>query len=46
LGGGRLSVEKDNPITVPLESSGAQNAAGYTLLHNKFEYLPTVAMPQ
>lgn len=46
LGGGRLNVEKDNPITVPLESSGAQNAAGYTLLHNKFDYLPTVAMPQ
>jgi len=46
LGGGRLSVEKDNPIKVPLESSGAQNAAGYTMLHNKFNYLPTIAMPQ
>jgi len=46
LGGGRLNVEKDNPITVPLESSGAENAAGYTMMHIKFDYLPTVAMPQ
>lgn len=46
LGGGRLNVEKDNPITVPLDPTGAENEAGYTMMHVKFDYLPTVAMPQ
>ncbi len=46
LGGGRLSVEKDNPIKVPLTSNGAENPNGYTLLHNTFSYLPNIAMPQ
>jgi len=45
LGGGRINVEKDAPITVPLESSGAENAAGYTMLYEVFSYLPSVAMP-
>lgn len=46
LGGGRLAVEKDSPITVPLEPAGAENEAGYTMLHEVFTYLPTVAMPE
>jgi hypothetical protein len=45
LGGGRLNVEKDSPITVPLEPSGAENVNGYTLLFEAFSYLPNVAMP-
>lgn len=45
LGGGRIGVEKDAPITVPLTPSGAQNANGYTMLYNSFSYLPDVAMP-
>lgn len=45
LGGGRLAVEKDAPITVPLEPSGAENKYGYTLLHVNFAYLPDSAMP-
>ncbi len=45
LGGGRLNVEKDSPITVPLEPAGAENANGYTMLYEAFSYLPTVAMP-
>lgn len=45
LGGGRINVEKDAPITVPLESSGAENSAGYTLLATFFAYLPNVGMP-
>lgn len=45
LGGGRLAVEKDAPITVPLKTAGAENANGYTLLHQVFSYLPNVAMP-
>jgi hypothetical protein len=46
LGGGRVNVEKDQPIMVPLEPAGAENSNGYTLLYNHFPYLPDVAMPQ
>lgn len=45
LGGGRLNVEKDAPITVPLEPAGAENENGYTMLYEAFSYLPNVAMP-
>lgn len=45
LGGGRLDVSENNPITVPLEMYGAENSNDYTLLYNQFDYLPTVAMP-
>lgn len=45
VGGGRLNVEKDNPITVPLENFGAENAEGYTMSYTAFAYLPLVAMP-
>jgi hypothetical protein len=45
LGGGKLGVEKDTSITLPLETMGAQSAANYTLGLTFFEYLPTVAMP-
>lgn len=45
LGGGRVNVEKDAPITLPLETNGAENVLGYTLLTSFFNYLPTVAMP-
>jgi len=45
LGGGRLNVEKDAPITVPLEPAGAENANGYTMFYEAFSYLPSVAMP-
>jgi hypothetical protein len=46
LGGGRATVEKDNPIMLPLEANGAQNAAGYTMMYVNFSYLPNLAMPQ
>jgi hypothetical protein len=45
LGGGRLNVEKDNPIRIPLEQMAAENDEGYTLMMCSFPYLPTVAMP-
>lgn len=45
LGGGRLNVEKDQAITLPLEANGAENAAGYTMQYDTFPYLPTLAMP-
>jgi hypothetical protein len=45
LGGGRLNVEKDAPIKLPLTPSGAENAQGYTMMFDSFAYLPTLAMP-
>jgi hypothetical protein len=43
LGDGRLNVEQDQPITLPLETNAAQSAFGYTLLIMSFPYLPDVA---
>lgn len=45
LGGGRLAVEKDAPITLPIEMNAAENVYGHTLLTNFFSYLPDAAMP-
>ena len=45
LGNGRLNVEKDNPITIPLETMAAECANGYTLMYCNFPYLPDAAMP-
>ena len=44
LGGGRLEVEKDSAIMLPLETMAAENESGYTLLSTWFAYLPTVSM--
>lgn len=43
LGDGRLSVEQDQPITIPLETMAAESKFGNTLLLNFFNYLPDVA---
>lgn len=45
LGNGRISVEKDNAITVPLDTLAAEGTTGYTLGVVFLPYLPTVAMP-
>lgn len=45
LGDGKAGVEKDGPVTVPLEIMGAENALGYTLLYTHFGYLPNIALP-
>ena len=45
LGGGRATVEKDQAVMLPLETMGAQNANGYTMLYDNFPYLPNLAMP-
>lgn len=44
LGGGRLNVEQDQPIMVPVESMGAKNEDDYTLSASYFPYLPNLAM--
>lgn len=43
LGDGRLNVEQDQPITVPLETNAAESKYGHTLLFQTFPYLPNVA---
>lgn len=43
LGNGRLSVEQDQPITLPLDTSAAESKFGNTLLFQLFPYLPDVA---
>src|SRR5436190_13244063 len=45
LGNGRLEVDKDEPITVPLDIGAAENFAGFTASHTNFRYLPDAAMP-
>jgi hypothetical protein len=44
LGGGRVNVEKDEPIMLSVESFGAENRFGYTISATYFAYLPTAAM--
>lgn len=46
LGGGRANVEKDQKITLPLETNAAENALGYTAMFCHFPYLPSVGMPE
>jgi hypothetical protein len=46
LGGGKLKVEKDNPIKLSLNIDAAECANGYTLFTVFFPYLPTAAMPK
>lgn len=46
LGGGRINVTKDDPITIPLDTTAAQSDYGHTLFYGYFPYLPDVAMPE
>jgi hypothetical protein len=43
LGDGRLNVEQDNPITLPLNTDAAESKFGYTLQLTDFAYLPALA---
>ena len=43
FGDGRLNVEQDQAIKMPLENSAAESAYGHTLLMQRFAYLPSVA---
>lgn len=43
LGDGRLNVEQDQPITLPLTTDAAEGEFGYTLHINEFPYLPNLA---
>lgn len=43
LGNGRLAVEQDQAITLPLDTSAAENKFGNTLMYQYFPYLPNSA---
>ncbi len=43
LGDGRLAVEQDQAITLPLETNAAESKFGSTLLFQSFSYLPDAA---
>ena len=44
LGDGRLGVEQDQAITLPLETNAAESPFGHTLLFQSFPYLPNSAI--
>lgn len=46
LGGGRVTVEADSPITIPIDTNAAESSFGHTLLVQAFDYLPSVGMAQ
>lgn len=43
LGNGMVTVEQDQPITVPLDMMAAQSSFGHTMLYVNFPYLPNAA---
>jgi hypothetical protein len=45
LGGGRLDIEQDAAIMVPLEAAAAESPFGHTAMIGWFDYLPSAAMP-
>jgi len=45
LGGGRLEIEQDAAIMLPLENAAAESDFGHTALIGWFTYLPDAAMP-
>lgn len=45
LGGGRLEIEQDAAIMLPLEAMAAESPFGHTAMVGWFSYLPNLAMP-
>lgn len=43
LGNGRLNVEIDSAITLPLDTMGVENANGYSMSYTNMAYLPDIA---
>jgi hypothetical protein len=43
LGDGRLNIEKDQAIKIPLENSAFENPLGYTIQYQEWLYLPDAA---
>lgn len=43
LGNGRLNIEQDQAVTLPLDVAAAESKFNHTMLMNFFPYLPTVA---
>ncbi len=45
LGNGRINVEQDQPVTLPLDMGAAQGSNNFTLLACFMPYVPTVGLP-
>lgn len=45
VSGGRIDIEKDEPVKLTVENNGAENKHGYTMSYTYFGYLPNAAMP-
>lgn len=45
LGGGRVQVEQDQPVKIPLENMAYESDFGHTMLFQSFDYLPSIANP-
>lgn len=45
LSDGRAEVKKDEPITLKIKESAAENEYGFTMSQTYFHYLPVVAIP-
>lgn len=45
LGGGRLDIEQDAAIMLPIEAPAAESPFGHTALIGWFPYLPSIGMP-
>ncbi len=43
LGNGVVSVEVDQPITIPLDMMAAQSKFGHTMVYQNFAYVPSIA---
>lgn len=43
LGNGMVTVEQDQPVTIPLDVAAAQSEFGHTMMYQNFAYLPNVA---
>ncbi len=44
LGGGKLQIEQDQAIMVPLENSAAESTFGHTMLLNWLPYVPNIGV--
>lgn len=43
LGNGKLNIQPNQPITVPLDMQAAQSKFGHTMVYQNFPYVPSIA---
>lgn len=45
ISGGRLTIEKDKPVMLPVKQGAVECGNSYTMLMDSFPYVPTIAVP-